>query len=59
MDLLELIGWLWTNGLVVPLTNLLMLLARASFGSFGIAIILFTIIMRTITWPLTQQQLKA
>lgn len=59
MDLLELIGWLWTNGLVIPMTNLLMLLARASFGSFGIAIILFTLIMRIITWPLTQQQLKA
>lgn len=59
MDLLELIGWLWTNGLVTPMTNLLVLLARASFGSFGIAIIIFTGLMRAITWPLTQQQLKA
>ena len=59
MDLLELLGWLWTNGLVIPQTNLLVLFARVSFGSFGIAVILFTIFMRTITWPLTQQQLKA
>ncbi|MCH7699494.1 MAG: membrane protein insertase YidC [Chloroflexi bacterium] len=59
MDLLELIGWLWSNGLVIPMTNLLVLLARLSFGSFGIAIILFTIIIRLLTWPLTRQQLRA
>ncbi len=59
MGILELIGWLWTNGLVVPMTNLLVILATLSFGSFGIAIILFTIFMRGITWPLTRQQLQA
>ncbi len=41
------------------MTNLLVLLARLSFGSFGIAIILFTIIIRLLTWPLTRQQLRA
>jgi len=56
---LELIGWLWTNGLVIPMTNLLVILASLAFGNFGIAIILFTIFMRGITWPLTRQQLKA
>ena len=59
MDLFELIGWLWTNGLVIPMTNLLVLLARLSFGSFGIAIIIFTLFMRAVTWPLTRQQLQA
>lgn len=59
MDILELLGWIWTNGLVIPMTNLLVLLARLSFGSFGIAIILFTLVMRAITWPLTQQQLRS
>ena len=59
MDLLELLGWLWTNGLVIPMTNLLILLAALSFGNFGVAIIIFTVIMRGITWPLTQQQLRA
>ena len=59
MDLFELIGWVWTNGLVTPMTNLLVLLARASFGSFGIAIIVFTLVMRAVTWPLTRQQLQA
>ena len=59
MDLLELIGWLWTNGLVIPMTNFLVLLSLLSFGSFGVAIILFTIVMRLATWPLTRQQFQA
>src|SRR3972149_2649767 len=41
------------------MTNFLVLLARISFGNFGVAIILFTLLMRGITWPLTQQQLRA
>ena len=59
MDLFELISWFWTNGLVIPMTNFLVLLSRVSFGSFGLAIILFTLIMRGVTWPLTQQQLRS
>ena len=59
MDLFQLINWLWTNGLVIPMTNFLVLIARLSFGNFGIAIIVFTVVMRGITWPLTQQQLRA
>jgi YidC/Oxa1 family membrane protein insertase len=59
MDAFELINWLWTNGLVIPMTNLLVLLSRLAFGSFGIAIILFTLVMRGITWPLSRQQLHA
>ena len=59
MDLFEIIGWLWTNGLVIPMTNFLVLLSRVSLGSFGLAIIIFTLLMRGITWPLTQRQLHA
>ena len=59
MDLFQLIGWLWSHGLVIPMTNLLVLFAQLSFGNFGVAIILFTLLMRGITWPLTQQQLHA
>ncbi len=55
----KLIGWLWTNGLVIPMTNFLVLLSVLSFGSFGVAIIIFTLIMRAITWPLTRRQLSA
>lgn len=59
MDFFQLISWLWTHGLVVPMTNMLILLARIAGGNFGIAIIIFTLIMRGATWPLTRQQLKA
>lgn len=59
MDLLDIIRWLWGNGLVIPMTNLLVLLSRLAFGSFGLAIIIFTLFMRGITWPLTRQQLRA
>jgi YidC/Oxa1 family membrane protein insertase len=41
------------------MTNLLVLLTRLSFGSYGLAIIIFTLLMRGITWPLTRQQLRA
>jgi YidC/Oxa1 family membrane protein insertase len=59
VDAWEIIGWLWTHGLVIPMTNLLVLFARLSFGNFGVAIIIFTLLMRGITWPLTQQQLRS
>lgn len=59
MDLLELITWLWRYVLVIPMTNFLVLLSRLSFGNFGVAIILFTLLMRGITWPLTRQQLQS
>jgi YidC/Oxa1 family membrane protein insertase len=41
------------------MTNLLVLFARLSFGNFGVAIILFTLFVRVITWPTTRQQLRA
>lgn len=59
MALLDLIIWLWTNGLVIPMTNFLVLLAALAFGSFGIAIILLTIVIRGATYPLTRQQIEA
>ena len=59
MDLFEIIGWLWTNGLVIPTTNFLVLLSAVFFGNFGLAIIVFTLITRGVTWPLTRSQLKA
>lgn len=59
MDLFQLIGWVWSNLLVIPMTNLLVLIARLSFGYFGIAIIVFTLLTRAVTWPLTRKQLQA
>ena len=44
--------------LVDPMTNVLVALARVFGGNFGIAIIIFTLAMRLITWPLTSKQYK-
>jgi YidC/Oxa1 family membrane protein insertase len=54
MDLLQLFEIL----LVDPMTNALIVLSRVSFGSFGLAIVIFTVVMRGATFPLTAAQLK-
>jgi YidC/Oxa1 family membrane protein insertase len=59
MDLFQIVGWVWTHGLVIPMTNFLVLVARLCFGNFGLAVIGFTLLTRGITWPLTRQQLHA
>ena len=45
--------------LVNPMTNILIVLARLFAGSFGIAIIIFTLAMRGLTFPLTLRQIRA
>jgi len=45
--------------LVNPMTNILIVLARGFAGSFGIAIIIFTLVMRGVTFPLTLRQIRA
>ena len=55
MDLIiQLFDWF----LVDPITNVLVGLARVFGGNFGIAIIIFTLGMRLLTWPLTARQYK-
>ena len=44
--------------LVAPMTNVLVALARVFGGNYGVAIIVFTLVMRFITWPLTSKQYK-
>ena len=56
---MELIGFLWNTVLVNPMTNALVLLNNVFFGSFGLAIIVFTIVMRGVTFPLTLRQLRS
>jgi len=41
------------------MANALVLLNNALFGSFGLAIIIFTVFMRGITFPLTLRQLRS
>jgi YidC/Oxa1 family membrane protein insertase len=45
--------------LVEPMIHVLIVLASLFGGSFGIAIIIFTIIMRGLTFPLTLRQIRA
>jgi YidC/Oxa1 family membrane protein insertase len=45
--------------LVDPMTNILIVLARFFAGSFGIAIIIFTVVIRGATFPLTLRQIRA
>jgi YidC/Oxa1 family membrane protein insertase len=52
------IGDLWNLILVEPMTNVLVALAAVFGGNFGISIIIFTLVMRFITWPLTASQYK-
>ena len=51
--ILDLFGYI----LMDPMVNLLVLLNNVLFGSFGLAIVAFTIIIRLATWPLTVRQL--
>lgn len=44
--------------LVVPMTNVLVAIANLFGGNFGIAIIIFTLVMKLVTWPLTASQYK-
>ena len=52
----ELIGFLWQNGLERPMINLLIILANLFGGSFGLAIIALTFMIRGATTPLTLRQ---
>lgn len=57
--ILGLIADAFNYGLVLPMTNVLVALARVFGGNFGIAIIIFTVLMRLATWPLTASQYKS
>src|SRR5581483_12473438 len=50
---------MWDTLIINPFTNVLVLIYTAIGHNFGIAIILFTILIRLVTWPLNGQQLKA
>lgn len=55
-------GAVWNQFILDPFTNVLLwiysLLGHGP-NTFGVAIILFTILIRAITWPLNAQQLKS
>jgi YidC/Oxa1 family membrane protein insertase len=55
----EIINFIWNEVLVNPITNALIILSNVFFGSFGLAIIVFTVVMRAIMFPLTLRQLHS
>jgi YidC/Oxa1 family membrane protein insertase len=55
----DIITLLWNWILVNPMANALVLLNNAFFGSYGLAIIIFTVVMRGVTFPLTLRQLRS
>ena len=49
---------MWDVLIIQPLVNILMLIYSYTWQNFGIAIILFTLLIRLITHPLNVQQIK-
>jgi len=56
---LEWIGYIWDLIILNPLINVLIMLSDYLFNSFGLAIIVLTIVVNLLMYPLTQKQLKA
>lgn len=52
------IGQIFNVALLDPMVNALVVLTNVLWGSFGLAIIAFTIIIRVATFPLTLRQLR-
>jgi len=50
---------MWETFIVTPLTNVLLWIYQLVGGNFGLAIIIFTILIRLITHPLMAQQIKS
>ncbi len=55
---MEAFDFIWTEFIIRPMLNTLMVLYSISFKQMGIAIILFTIIVRLVTLPLTLKQIR-
>jgi YidC/Oxa1 family membrane protein insertase len=51
-------GLIWAQFILNPFTNVLLFIYNIIGHNFGVAIILFTILIRAVTWPLNAQQLK-
>ena len=53
------IGFIWQTFLETPLINFMVLLSVVTFGSYGLAILLFTVITRLLTFPLTMRTIRS
>ena len=50
---------MWNEFILNPFTNVMLWIYDAIGHNFGVAIILFTILIRIVTWPLNASQLKS
>ena len=55
---MEFIGFIWNQGIIIPMINILVLLYSLLLDNFGLAILVFTVIIRVATLPLTLRQIK-
>ena len=55
---MEAISFLWTELIIRPMLNGLVVLYTICFSQLGVAIIIFTALVRVVTLPLTLKQLK-
>ena len=55
---MEIFSTIWTEVIIRPMINSLMLLYSLLFNNFGLSIIVFTVIIRAATTPLTLRQLN-
>ena len=53
------IGAIWQTVLETPLINTMVALSAIAFGSYGLAILLFTVISRALLFPLTLRMLHS
>ena len=53
------LDFLWNDILVNPVSNALIILTNALWDNYGLAIIVFTLVIRVVTYPLTLRQLRA
>jgi len=50
--------YIWTTFIQSPMVNILLYIYTFLFHNFGLAIIIFTLLIRLLTYPLTASQLK-
>jgi len=53
------IGAIWQTVLETPLINIMVALSALAFGSYGLAILIFTVISRALMFPLTLRMLHS
>jgi YidC/Oxa1 family membrane protein insertase len=56
---LEWVGQGWDLIILNPVINILIMLSNYLFGSFGLAIIVLTVVINILMYPLTQKQIKS